>query len=70
MWAVIADQDDMVRHFLANFEPDRTYHDKYGYTALHHAAQVGSLRLVKLLVKEGWNIHVRNFFERIVTNIR
>uniref|UniRef100_A0A915B4I0 Inversin n=2 Tax=Parascaris univalens TaxID=6257 RepID=A0A915B4I0_PARUN len=57
MWAVIADQDEMVRHFLANFEPDRTYHDKYGYTALHHAAQVGSLRLVKLLVKEGWNIH-------------
>ncbi|VDK18100.1 unnamed protein product [Anisakis simplex] len=58
MWAVIADQEEMVRFFLDNFEPDRNHHDKYGYTVLHHAAQVGSLRLVKLLVKEGWNIHV------------
>ncbi|VDK27855.1 unnamed protein product, partial [Anisakis simplex] len=47
MWAVIADQEEMVRFFLDNFEPDRNHHDKYGYTVLHHAAQVGSLRLVK-----------------------
>ncbi|MCP9264272.1 Ankyrin repeat domain-containing protein 28 [Dirofilaria immitis] len=57
MWSVIADQELLVQHFLEYYQPDRNHKDKYGYTALHHAAHVGSLRLVKLLVKEGWNIH-------------
>ncbi|EFO17225.1 ankyrin repeat domain-containing protein 28, partial [Loa loa] len=57
MWSVIADQELLVQHFLECYQPNRNHKDKYGYTALHHAAHIGSLRLVKLLVKEGWNIH-------------
>uniref|UniRef100_A0A1I8EC26 ANK_REP_REGION domain-containing protein n=1 Tax=Wuchereria bancrofti TaxID=6293 RepID=A0A1I8EC26_WUCBA len=57
MWSVIADQELLVQHFLEYYQPNRNHKDKYGYTALHHAAHIGSLRLVKLLVKEGWNIH-------------
>nr|CRZ22920.1 BMA-MLT-4 [Brugia malayi] len=57
MWSVIADQELLVQHFLEYYQPNRNHKDKYGYTALHHAAHIGSLRLIKLLVKEGWNIH-------------
>ncbi|MFH4981776.1 hypothetical protein AB6A40_008485 [Gnathostoma spinigerum] len=57
MWAVIANKETMVKYLLSNYEVDRNYRDKYGYTALHHAAHVGSLELVKVLVKHGWNIH-------------
>lgn len=62
MWSVIADQELLVQHFLEYYQPNRNHKDKYGYTALHHAAHVGSLHLVKLLVKEGWNIHVSYYF--------
>lgn len=61
MWSVIADQEVLVHHFLQCYHPNRNHKDKYGYTALHHAAHVGSLRLVKLLVKERWNIHVSDY---------
>lgn len=61
MWAIIADKEEMAAHFLSVGNPDRTHRDQYGYTALHHAAHTGSQRLVKLLVKEGWDIHVSIF---------
>lgn len=66
MWSVIFDQELLVQYFLEYYQSNRNHKDKYGYTALHHAAHVGSLHLVKLLVKEGWNIHVSYCFYYVI----
>ena len=59
MWAVLAENEPVVLWMLSNqsLEIDRHAKDKYHCTALHLAAQVGSLPIAKLLIKQGWSLN-------------
>uniref|UniRef100_A0A914QPT2 ANK_REP_REGION domain-containing protein n=1 Tax=Panagrolaimus davidi TaxID=227884 RepID=A0A914QPT2_9BILA len=65
MWAVLAENESIVRWMLDNksLSIDRRAKDIYYCTALHLAAQIGSLNICKLLIKQGWSLTDRDINE-------
>uniref|UniRef100_A0A0N5AQ99 ANK_REP_REGION domain-containing protein n=1 Tax=Syphacia muris TaxID=451379 RepID=A0A0N5AQ99_9BILA len=51
VWAIVKRQVETVKYLLENFNYDSNDRDKYGYTAVHHAAHVGSTEIIKTLFK-------------------
>ncbi|VDD88122.1 unnamed protein product [Enterobius vermicularis] len=59
IWAIISGRVEIVKHLLEKFNYDINDKDKYGYTAVHHAAHVGNTQIIKMLFKfrDGCNIN-------------
>ena len=62
MWAVLAENEDVVHWMLDNksLSIDRQAKDIHYRTALHLAAQIGALNIAKLLIKQGWALNDRD----------